>query len=278
MKRSFLLMLALATVITFAQAQTPKAQTTRTLKKVTELKMPKTTSDDMPGTRGASVVWHPVQRKYYAVFAGNMGYPLAVFDERSKRISEDDLTAMIDTRGLWYDPVTKLITGNGYDVNGWFTYKLSPKGIPTDFVSTKEGMNQPNEQCVGAYNSLAKQVFFLKGGQVYKYSKDAELLDSIAIHWSRKKADGPADDEDRYSSPEDHNYTSLIFTNIKMQELGFLNITNKEIEFYDLKTGYLTNKLALPETAVVESSFNFAYANGIYWLFNIEDRNRVGYK
>ena len=271
-------MLALVTTIALVQAQAPKTQTTRTLKKVTELKMPNRSVDSMPGTRGACVAWHPVLRKYYAVFAGNMGYPLAVFDERSKRLSDNDLSAMIDTRGLWYDPATKLITGNAYSDYGWFTYKLNPKGIPADYVSTKDGMNQPNDQCVGVYNPVAKQVLFLKGGQVYNYNKDAELLDSIAIHWGRKKADGPADDEDRYSSPEDYNYTSLIFTGIKMQELGFLNTTNKEIDFYDLKTGYLTNKLALPETAVVESSFNFAYANGIYWLFNIEDRKWVGYK
>jgi hypothetical protein len=51
-----------------------------------------------------------------------------------------------------------------------------------------------------------------------------------------------------------------------------------EIEFYDIKNGYLTSRVALPETASGEMSFNFAYANGIYWLFNIELRKWVGYK
>lgn len=273
MKKSLLLLLAIVSLTTLTFSQTAKS-----LKKVLELKMPKTVDDDMPGTRGASVAWHPLQKKYYAVFAGNMGYPLAVFNATGKRLSGDDVTAMVDTRGLWYNPATKLITGNGYSEAGWFTYKLSTAGIPTDFESVHEGLNQPDVQSVGVYNPVAKRVMFLKGGQVFFYNNDAEAVDSIAIHWSRKKADGPADDEDPSVSPEDYNYTAMVYTGIKGQEIGFLNVTNLEIELYDIKSGYLTAKLALPENASVEASFNFAYTNGIYWLFNIELRKWIGYK
>ena len=70
MRKFFFLVFALLTSIILLQAQTPQA-----LKKVMELKMPKTVDDDMPGTRGASVVWHPVNKKYYACFAGNADYP-----------------------------------------------------------------------------------------------------------------------------------------------------------------------------------------------------------
>jgi hypothetical protein len=55
------------------------AQLVKTLKKTIELQMPKTLDDSMPGTRGAAVVWHPVQKKYYAAFAGNQGYPIGCF-------------------------------------------------------------------------------------------------------------------------------------------------------------------------------------------------------
>jgi hypothetical protein len=43
-------------------------------------------------------------------------------------------------------------------------------------------------------------------------------------------------------------------------------------------TGFLTTQLPLPKDAVTEGAFNFAYANGIYWLFNIAERKWVGYK
>lgn len=269
------LFLASALVLT---AFVLNAQPAQTLKYVMELKMPKTVDDDMPGTRGASVVWNPINKKYYASFAGNMGYPMAVFDIKGTRLSTEDLTTMMDTRGIWYNPVSKQLCGNGYAETGWFAYKLDTKGIPTDAESTFEGMYQPGEQSVGTYNPLTKQVLFLSLSQVYMYDKDAELKDSVAIHWGRKKADGPAADEDIYSMHEDYNSTSVVYTGIKGQELGFLNVIENQVELYDIKTGYRTKILNLPDTAVAETMFNFAYANGIYWLFNIEMREWVGYK
>lgn len=248
------------------------------LKKVLELKMQKTADDDMPGTRGASVAWNPLAKKYYAVFAGNMGFPLAVFDEKGKRLTNDDLTAMIDTRGLWYNPSTKQICGNGYSDNGWFAYKSDSKGLVKDIEVIAAGQYQPDAQCTGAYNPVTKQVLFLYGSQVTMYDSNQMPVDSLTIHWSRKKADGPADTEDRLTSSEDHNYTNVLYTGLKGRELAFLNITDKVIELYDIKSGYMTGKLNLPETAKTEASFNFAYANGIYWLFDIENRTWKGYK
>src|SRR5438552_2828335 len=96
------------------------AQLVKTLTKTIELKMPKTADDDMPGTRGAAVVWHPLQKKYYASFAGNEGYPMAVFDITGKRLSGDEQTCLKDTRGLWYNPKLNKICGNGHSDIGWF--------------------------------------------------------------------------------------------------------------------------------------------------------------
>ena len=274
MKKPLLLAFACISMTIVTNAQAP----VKPLKKVMELKMPKTEDDDMPGTRGASVAWHPTQKKYYACFAGNVEYPLAVFDATGKRLSDDELTTMADTRGIWYNETTKLLGGNGYNDFGWFNYKLDNKGMPSDVEVTNEGMHQPDVQSVGAYSSATKQVIFVLASQVYFYNKDAELQDSIMIHWGHRKADGIDEDEDASEQPEDYNYTTLVYTGIKGQELGFLNITNKQVELYDVKSGFLTKILSLPETTKTELLFNFAYANGTYWLFNIEMRKWVGYK
>ncbi len=74
------------------------AQVVRTLKKTIELKMPKTAEDTLCGKRGAAVVWHPLQKKYYAAFAGNAGFPLAVFDVAGKRLSGDKPKSENDLR------------------------------------------------------------------------------------------------------------------------------------------------------------------------------------
>jgi hypothetical protein len=273
MKRVFFFALFLfAATAAIAQPRIP-------LKKVMELKMPKTVEDDMPGTRGASVIWHPVQKKYYASFAGNTAYPMGVFDATGKRLSGDDQTTMIDTRGLWYNAAAKTVSGNGYSETGWFNYTLDNAGLPTDLNVIKEGMNQPDAQSVGVYNTTNKRVMFLKGGRIFSYNNDGEAQDSsIVIHWGRKKIDGAGDDEDPAYTPEDYNYTTLIYTGVKGQELGFLNITNKYVELYDISSGFLTKILTLPETATAEAAFNFAFANGMYWLFNIEKRTWMAYK
>ena len=137
-----------------------QAQLVKTLKKSIELKMPGKVfaskingEDSLPGKRGGAVIWHPLQKKYYAVFAGNQTYPLAVFDFAGKRLSGDDLTTLEDLRGLWYNPTLKKICGNGYNDNGWFSYKLDAKGIPAEAEIYAAGMNQPGEQSVGVFNT-----------------------------------------------------------------------------------------------------------------------------
>jgi hypothetical protein len=273
MKKVILLVAAFFSVTTALQAQLKSAP-----QKVMELKMPKTADDSMPGTRGASVVWHPLQKKYYAVMAGNEGYPLAVFDATGKRISDEDLTASKDSRGLWYNPATKEINGNGYNETGWFKYALNKKGIPDLANTIVEGLHQPTEQSVGAFNPLRKQVMFLKGSSVALYSMNGDLADEyVQINWGRKKADGKSEEESE-ETPSDYNNTTVVYTGIKNAELGFLNTESKQIELYDFVSGFLTQKIKLPEDAPVESSFNFAYSNGIYWLFNIGARTWYGYR
>lgn len=264
----------------FFASLTLTAQSKKNLKKALELKMPKTADDEYCGTRGASVAWHPVQKKYYASFAGNTDYPLAVFDIKGKRLSTDEQRAMIDVRGLWYNPVAKSISGNGYNDFGWFTYALDKKGIPEKVDVDFEGMNQPGEQSVGILYPAKKTVLFLSGRTLSFYSTTTATNDeSLTVHFGKLKKDIADDaDADLNETPEDYNYTSLVFTGIKNAEVGFLNTTEKQIELYSIVDGTLTSILKLPEDATVEASFNFAYTNGIYWLFNIEKRTWIGYK
>lgn len=251
---------------------------TRALNKTLELKMPNADDVELPGKRGACVAWHPVQKKYYASFAGNAGFPSAVFDASGKRLSGNDQITMADTRGLWYDPVKQRIAGNGYDTTGWFAYKLDSKGLVTDIETLLEGMKQPGPQCVGVYNSNDKQVMFLSGSQVFWYSNNGVSVESVTIHWGRSKTEGASESEDLNVTPEDYNNTAMVYTGIQGKELGFLNIGSRKIELYDIKSGFKTQVLTLPEEAPTESSFNFAYANTIYWLFDMENRKWIGYK
>jgi hypothetical protein len=250
-----------------------------TLKKVLELQMPKTAEDELCGTRGAGVCWNTVTQKYYAAFAGNVAFPMAVFTPAGKRISSDELTTMEDIRGIWYDPTLKKIMANGYNKIGWINYELNNDGIPTHYYYKFQGMNQPNAQSIGAYDARLKKVFFTNGSKVIVYENNADLYaeakDSVQIHWGRKKSQGP----DKYELDVNYDYnTNVVATNMKDAEFGFLNIESKQIELYSYKGGYLQMTLKLPDTVPVEESFNFSFANGIYWLFDKENRKWLGYK
>ncbi len=254
----------------------------RTLKQVIELQMPKKTGDELCGTRGGSVCWNPETKMYYAAFCGNKGFPLALYTQAGKRVSKDDLTAMEDIRGIWYNPAAKKIMANTYDDIGWISYKLDKAGTPTDIDYKYSGMNQPNGQSVGSYDSRLKRVFFLDYSRVMLYEDFADMFaradDSVQIHWGRKKSEGIGNYENEFDENPDYNRTTVISTGIKNAEFGFLNTDKKQIELYDLKEGFLQQTLKLPYDAPVETMFNFAFTNGIYWLFDIERRKWVGYK
>jgi hypothetical protein len=273
MKKTIVLS-AVSLLLAFNSFAQPAA---KTLKKILELKMPKTVDDDMPGTRGASVAWHPVQKKYYAAFAGNMGYPLAVFDEKGKRVSDDDLTTQFDIRGLWYNPTSKTIQMNGYAESGWAEYKLDTKGIPTETGELFEGQNQPDAQSTGTYNSREKAVYFFHNadGTLTKYGiASGEEEKVVTLHLGKTKESADFENED---VAEDYN-SAAAYTDIPGSEIALLNHYDKKIELYSLRTGYKVKEFQLPEDAVVETMFNFSYSNGIYWLFNMEERIWKGYK
>lgn len=242
--------------------------------------MPKTADDEMPGRRGASVAWHPVQKKYYVSFAGNMQYPFAVFDNSGKRLSSDDLIAEADVRGLWYDAAEKRIEGNGYNENGWFHYPLNTDGMPDGVMVDVEGMNQPNEQAVGTYNPATKQVLFLSSDSVIMYdNKGMRTGKYLILHLNRTKDKGIETDTGILEAIRmNYNSVSLIYTGISGAEMGVLNSEGKWVELYDAKTGFLTQRLNMPADIPAEQMFNFAYANGLYWFFDMDARTWYGCK
>lgn len=272
MRKYFLFITALIlSASTVLQAQT-------TLKQVMELQMPKTAEDDLCGTRGAGVCWNPITKKYYAAFCGNIGFPMAVFTPAGKRLSGDSLTTMEDIRGIWFNPSINRVMANGYNDIGWITYELNSAGIPTSTYYKYTGMNQPTEQSVGSYYSLRKSVAFRDGNQVVLYqttAEAAEVKESVLIHWGRKKSQGAGEEDE--NAGENYN-SNVVSTNIPGKEFGFLNTVTMQIELYSFKDGYLQSTLKLPDTAPIETMFNFAYSNGIYWLFDIANRKWIGYK
>ncbi|MBN8686321.1 MAG: hypothetical protein J0M10_04865 [Chitinophagales bacterium] len=281
MKKTHLFVFGFLLLTVLAGAQTPAspksteaAKPATTLKEVMTLPMP---GDE--GANGASVAWHPVQKKYYAAIAGNVKFAMAVFDIKGKRLSSDTLKTGFDVRGLWYNPKKKNLQTNGYNDFGWGEYSLNSKGIPVFVKTIAEGMNQPAEQSVGAFNPVKNEIYFFNDeGNISVYNAaDGIVKEDILLYLATLKEE--ADDFiDNLEILYDYNLSTVVYTGIKGAELGLLSSATGEIELYDISTGYMTRALALPDTAPLEDNLNFSYANGIYWLFDKKTRSWKGYK
>lgn len=236
---------------------TAYAQTTKQLAQVLTLQMP-----EGNGSNGAAVAWHEKNSSYYAAFAGNAEFPIAQFDAKGKLLSEAD--TKFDVRGLWYNANAANIEGNAFAGEGIFSLILSNKGEVENARALLMSSNAPFDNACAVFDAKKKQILFFDGQGVVRYNEKTEQIGKIL---NLQK------DENN-----DYNSTSLIYTGIKKAEIGLLNVTKKRIEFFDAKKGKLNAVWNLPESAVIEDMFNFAYANGIVWLFDKENRTWVGYR
>ena len=273
MKKIILPFLMLAFV--FANAQTKENTSDRTLAKVLTLKIQR-----KGGANGASVAWHPKQKKYYAAMAGNVVFPLQVFDAKGKLLSDTSLEAMFDVRGLWYNPLVDALQGNGYDDFGWTQYLLDAKGMPEGLKPLFHGMLQPNEQSVGVFVPKDNAVYFMndRGFTLakYKVADGNNTNDDITLYpGARTKPEKDAGSE---GLEENYNSNAIVYTGITGAEIGLLNIAANQIELYSLSSGLMQAVLKLPDGAPVYQRLNFSYSNGIYWLFDKNERTWVGYK
>ncbi len=268
MKKTFLLAATL-----FAGASLMAQVTSKPLKKSTELKIV-----GEGGANGAGVAWHPGQKKYYSAIAGNTTYPMGVYNEKGDRLSTGETTTQFDVRGLWYNSKSKTIQTNGYGEFGWGEYRLNETGIPEEISILQEGMHQPGAQSTGIYDPKDNAIyFFTENGELEKYDfATAEFKQAISLKLGKTKKQT---DSERINDDVIDNYNlSAVFTGIKNAEVGLLNISSREIELYSLADGFLTRSLKLPDNIPVYASFNFAYCNNHFWLFDKESRTWMGFK
>jgi hypothetical protein len=254
------------------------AQTIRKLNKVSALQMP-----GRGGENGGTVAQHGRTRNYYATIAGNKTFSLAIFNGAGERVSPADLAVLYDVRGLWFNQKAKTFYANGYGNNGWCKYLIDEEGVPYDVAPLFEGQKQPFPQSSGAYNQRENLVYFLKGSSIVAYDGESgkeipEKNKWIKVGYSVKNPPPANYKPDSSAILAGYNNTNLIYTAITNNEFGILNMETREIELYSANTGLMTTRLQLPPEAVVREKLNFAFCNGIYWLYDASIRSWIGYR
>jgi hypothetical protein len=206
--------------------------------------------------------------------AGNIDYPMRVFDAKGLSLADTSTNTLFDVRGFWYNPNTKHLQANGYNDFGWTEYKLDENGIPYSVKPLFEGMNQPLGQSVGVYDAKMDMVYFFdsEAGKLVKYSfKTGKEVSKLTLVLGVKYYLN--DTLENLSYPYCKN--TLIFNG---SEIGLLNADKKQIELYDINQGTLTNVLKLPPGTPTETYLNFSFANDTYFIFDKMNRVWFGYK
>ena len=245
---------------------------TSTTRKVMDIKIPE------GGANGGAVVYHPKEKLYYAAQTGNKDFPLVIFDESGDVVSSPDQATLMDIRGLWYNPKTKDIGGNGYKDYGWFRYELDKKGMVEGINNFKQGRWQPDDHSPGVVNTEDNEVLFLVGTNIECYTTDGIAKNKTLRMYVGQKS---ADDGNRMTVADfeaNYNFRSIIYTGYEGAEIGFLNVTKKQVELYNIKTGYMTRIVKVSLSFTPETYFNFSFSNDTYWFFNKTTRYWNGFR
>ncbi len=267
----------LVTLLLLTTVQLCNAQ--QVLKQVMTLKMP-----GELGSRSAAVVWHPTQKKYYTAFCGNETFPFAIFDSKGVLLNKA-ATTNYDIRGMWYNTKSKNLEFNCFDSVGIGHYELDKAGFKVSEVLDKERFDQPTPHSVGVFIPKDNQLMFINNDfDVSTF--DATTYEAVPSKYGfligQKKALAKdavmLSDEERYALYDARNNTQILYTGLPNGEFAVLNIELKVIELYNAKTGLISKTLKLPSTITLETGFCFSYANGIWWIFSIGNRQWVGYK
>jgi hypothetical protein len=259
-----LILLALGIAI----AAKGQLQQGRMLLKVAELPMGPVSAVD-----GACVTWHPVQKKYYAGMIGGPNELMRIFNEKGELV--DSCTTLANLRGLWYNPIKKMLEGNAIEHTGWFNYQLNKKGVPEKIVPVFTRAAVGHEQSVGAYlniDSLGTVAFLFDISVHFFDAAEGVFISAVTL----PELYG----EPTYEKNEaglTHTAYVVLATGMPEAELAFINVYKRRIDFIKLGKGY-SHSLTIPQQQPVYGAFNTAFANGILWMYDQQKKVWNGYQ
>lgn len=213
----------------------------------------------------SGVGFNPILGRYYAVRAGNSSFPLETWTSTGTQLYTT--SAGFDWRGMWWNPNTNQLEGNGYFNSGLWRADINGSGHALNTGSLLfSGMAQPDAQSCGDYDYDANEIVYYFNGRIYRYSRTTNAalgnyaLTGCPVAFSNI------------------NSTTVVYTGCLGREIGILNYVNKRIYLFNKSNGAYVGTSQLPNTAVTTGSFRFSYANGLAWLFDLGTGNWYSYR
>jgi hypothetical protein len=214
---------------------------------------------------GSGVGFNPILGRYYAVRAGNATYPLETWSSTGTQLYLTN--AGFDWRGMWWNPLTSQLEGNGFASEGIWNCSLDGSGWALNTGSQIfAGQAQPDLQSIGDFDFYSNEMIYYYAGSIYRYSRvnDAFLgsypLLGIPVSLSNI------------------NSNTVVFTGCVGKEVGILDYVNKRVYLFEKNTGIFRGTSQLPGTASTTSTFRFSYANSYAWCFSLGTGNWYSFR
>ena len=213
----------------------------------------------------SGVAFNPNLNLYYGVRAGNSSFPLETWT--STGVPLYDTLCGFDWRGMWWNPTTNQLEGNGFNTFGMWKADLNASGYALSTgINLFTGMNQPDAQSVGDLDWQAYEVLYYFNDYIYRYSRATNtFLGSYQITGT------PV-------ATSNLNSTTLMYTGCPGKEIALLDYVNLRVYVYDKATGAYAGMSQLPPTAVTTTSFRTSWTNCAVWLFDLGTLTWFSYK
>lgn len=212
----------------------------------------------------SGVAYNPNFNLYYAVRAGNPGFPLETWSAIGTPLYTN--AAGFDYRGMWWNPNTGQMEANGYNTYGIWASNLNASGYALNSGTVLfTGSNQPNSQSCGDYDPVNDQIIYYSNGRIYQYSRATATMVSNFLVTGLPVANNNL------------NSTTIFYTGCPGMEYGLLDYVNKRVYMVNRATGAYSGMSQLPGSAVTTGSFRCSWANGLLWLFDLGTRTWYSY-
>jgi hypothetical protein len=213
----------------------------------------------------SGVAYNPIRNVYYGVRAGNPSFPLETWTNVGGQLYTT--SAGFDWRGMWWNPNTNQLEGNGYSTYGMWRSDLNASGWALNTgIYLFSGQSQPDAQSCGDYDPVANEVIYYYNGSIYRYSRASNALLGSYPLLGVPTALGNI------------NWTTVMFTGCAGKEIAILDVPLKRVYLFQKNTGAYVGMSQLPASAVTTNGFRLSYANGYVWLFDLGTGNWVSYQ
>lgn len=208
------------------------------------------------GTENRSgLAFNPQLGFYYSVNAGSGNYPLDTYNEDGSLAAT--VISGFDYRGVWWEPTTSRLIGNGYATLGIFDQALAVgTGLPLGSGTVLFTGNQPDVQSIGDLDTDANEIIYYSADAIHRYSASTNApLGTYAISGL------PV-------ATSNLNSNTVMYIGCPGIEIALYDFVNRQVLFVNKTTGAYSGATQLPVDAPQRASFGLSYANGKVWLYD----------